>query len=39
MPCELEIFVDEVVPLLQQAGRLRHEYPGTTLRSTLGLGQ
>lgn len=39
MPGELEIFVDEVVPLLQQAGRLRREYPGTTLRSTLGLGQ
>ncbi len=39
MPGELEIFVDEVVPLLQQAGRLRSEYPGHTLRATLGLGQ
>ena len=39
MPGELEIFVDEVVPLLQQEGRLRREYPGTTLRATLGLGQ
>ena len=39
MPGELEIFVDEVVPLLQQAGRLRRDYPGRTLRATLGLTQ
>jgi N-acetyl-S-(2-succino)cysteine monooxygenase len=39
MPGELELFVDEVVPLLQQAGRLRRDYPGRTLRDTLGLGQ
>jgi alkanesulfonate monooxygenase SsuD/methylene tetrahydromethanopterin reductase-like flavin-dependent oxidoreductase (luciferase family) len=39
MPGELEIFVDEVVPLLQQAGRMRCEYPGSTLRDTLGLAR
>lgn len=37
MPGELELFVDEVVPLLQARGRLRRDYPGTTLRETLGL--
>ena len=37
MPGELELFVDQVVPILQQRGRLRMEYPGTTLRATLGL--
>jgi len=37
MPGELEIFVDQVVPILQARGRLRREYPGTTLRETLGL--
>lgn len=38
MPGELAIFVDEVVPILQARGRLRLDYPGTTLRETLGLG-
>lgn len=38
MPGELEIFVDQVVPILQERGRLRRDYPGTTLRATLGLG-
>lgn len=37
MPGELELFVDQVVPILQARGRLRHEYPGKTLRDTLGL--
>ncbi|MEO9599415.1 NtaA/DmoA family FMN-dependent monooxygenase [Parasphingorhabdus sp.] len=37
MPGELEIFVDQVVPLLQKAGRLRLEYPGPTLRDTMGI--
>ena len=37
MPGELEIFVDEVVPILQARGYLRKEYPGTTLRASLGL--
>ncbi len=30
-------FVDEVVPLLQTRGLFRREYPGTTLRESLGL--
>jgi len=37
MPGELEIFVDEVVPILQAAGALRLDYPGSTLRETMGL--
>jgi alkanesulfonate monooxygenase SsuD/methylene tetrahydromethanopterin reductase-like flavin-dependent oxidoreductase (luciferase family) len=37
MPGELEIFVEEVVPILQAAGALRKDYPGTTLRETMGL--
>ncbi|HWU01339.1 MAG TPA: LLM class flavin-dependent oxidoreductase [Novosphingobium sp.] len=37
MPGELEIFVDQVVPILQAKGALRKEYPGTTLRETMGL--
>ncbi|ODU82801.1 MAG: monooxygenase [Novosphingobium sp. SCN 63-17] len=37
MPGELEIFVEEVVPILQAAGALRTEYPGSTLRETMGL--
>jgi alkanesulfonate monooxygenase SsuD/methylene tetrahydromethanopterin reductase-like flavin-dependent oxidoreductase (luciferase family) len=39
MPGELELFVDEVVPLLQAAGCLRRDYPGHTLRASLGLEQ
>ncbi|SNY58825.1 FMN-dependent oxidoreductase, nitrilotriacetate monooxygenase family [Enterobacter sp. CC120223-11] len=30
-------FVDQVVPLLQARGLFRHEYPGHTLRESLGL--
>ncbi len=37
MPSELELFVDQVVPILQKAGRLRTEYPGSTLRETMGI--
>ncbi|MFM5931220.1 MAG: LLM class flavin-dependent oxidoreductase [Novosphingobium sp.] len=37
MPGELALFVDQVVPILQDRGRLRKAYPGTTLRATLGL--
>ena len=32
-------FVDQVVPLLQARGLFRTEYPGTTLRESLGLAQ
>ncbi len=30
-------FVEQVVPVLQARGLFRHEYPGTTLRASLGL--
>jgi alkanesulfonate monooxygenase SsuD/methylene tetrahydromethanopterin reductase-like flavin-dependent oxidoreductase (luciferase family) len=36
-PGGLEVFVDEVVPILQERGLFRTEYPGTTLRSSYGL--
>jgi FMN-dependent oxidoreductase (nitrilotriacetate monooxygenase family) len=37
-PTGLDDFVDQVVPLLQERGVLRHDYePGTTLRERLGL--
>lgn len=36
-PKTLDTFVEKVVPLLQQRGLYRTEYPGTTLRSSLGL--
>ncbi|HEY2319143.1 MAG TPA: NtaA/DmoA family FMN-dependent monooxygenase [Solirubrobacteraceae bacterium] len=37
LPTELEIFVDQVVPILQRRGIARREYLGTTLRDHLGL--
>lgn len=37
MASELEMFVERVVPLLQERGALRKVYPGTTLRETMGL--
>ena len=36
-PGGLDPFVDQVVPLLQERGVHRTEYPGTTLRENLGL--
>ncbi|MFU8926693.1 LLM class flavin-dependent oxidoreductase [Acinetobacter puyangensis] len=36
-PTTLDTFIEKVVPLLQQRGLYRTEYPGTTLRSSLGL--
>ncbi|MFB8216935.1 NtaA/DmoA family FMN-dependent monooxygenase [Streptomyces anulatus] len=36
-PSGLDDFVDRVVPLLQESGAFRSEYPGSTLRSHLGL--
>lgn len=36
-PGGLEVFVDEVVPILQRRGLFRTEYTGTTLREHLGL--
>ncbi len=37
LPGQLELFVDQVVPLLQAKGVFRREYPGATFRETLGL--
>lgn len=37
LPQGLELFVDRVVPLLQQRGLFRTEYKGRTLREHLGL--
>ncbi len=37
IPVELELFVDEVVPILQRRGVFRRDYEGSTLRSHLGL--
>jgi alkanesulfonate monooxygenase len=37
LPQGLDEFVDRVVPELQRRGLFRREYPGTTLRDTLGL--
>ncbi|MCS5724082.1 NtaA/DmoA family FMN-dependent monooxygenase [Herbiconiux sp. CPCC 203407] len=37
VPDQLELFVEHVVPLLQQRGLFRREYAGTTLRDHLGL--
>ena len=36
-PGGLDPVVDQVVPLLQERGVYRTEYPGTTLRDNLGL--
>lgn len=37
MPEEMEVFIEQVVPLLQKRGILRTEYEGPTLRDHLGL--
>jgi len=37
LPDGLEVFADEVVPILQRRGLFRTEYTGTTLRDHLGL--
>lgn len=37
MPNELELFCQQVVPLLQERGLLRKSYQGTTLRDHLGI--
>ena len=37
IPQEFEIFVDEVIPVLQKRGLFRRNYAGDTLRSHLGL--
>ena len=37
LPLMLEVFIAEVVPLLQRRGRFRSAYRGTTLRDHYGL--
>lgn len=37
LPCGLDAFVEQVVPILQRKGLVRTEYTGTTLRDHLGL--
>jgi FMN-dependent oxidoreductase (nitrilotriacetate monooxygenase family) len=37
VPGQLDLFVDQVVPLLRKRGLFRHEYVGRTLRDHLGL--
>lgn len=37
LPVGLELFVEQVVPILRQRGLFREEYTGTTLRDHLGL--
>ncbi|MBV6754328.1 LLM class flavin-dependent oxidoreductase [Pseudomonas chlororaphis] len=36
-PGAIEVFVDQVIPLLQERGLFRREYEGRTLRENLGL--
>jgi alkanesulfonate monooxygenase SsuD/methylene tetrahydromethanopterin reductase-like flavin-dependent oxidoreductase (luciferase family) len=37
IPDQLEVFVDNVIPILRQRGLFRTEYEGTTLRDHYGL--
>jgi FMN-dependent oxidoreductase (nitrilotriacetate monooxygenase family) len=37
IPDQLEVFLDQVVPILQRRGLFRREYEGTTLREHYGL--
>jgi alkanesulfonate monooxygenase SsuD/methylene tetrahydromethanopterin reductase-like flavin-dependent oxidoreductase (luciferase family) len=37
IPDQLEVFVDQVVPILRERGLFRREYEGTTLREHYGL--
>ncbi len=37
IPGEIDILVDELAPILRRRGLFREDYPGTTLRQTLGL--
>ena len=39
LPAGLDDVVDKVIPELQRRGLFRREYPGTTLRDTLGLAR
>jgi alkanesulfonate monooxygenase SsuD/methylene tetrahydromethanopterin reductase-like flavin-dependent oxidoreductase (luciferase family) len=37
LPAEFDLFVQEVIPVLQRRGLFRRDYAGDTLRSHLGL--
>ena len=37
IPTQMEVFVDHVIPILQQRGLFREEYAGATLRDNYGL--
>jgi hypothetical protein len=37
LPLDLDLFVEMVIPELQNRGLFRTEYEGTTLRENLGL--
>ena len=37
LPHMLDVFIGEVVPILQKRGLFRTEYPGTTLRDSFGI--
>ncbi len=37
VPGQLELFVEQVVPILQKRGIYKLDYPGTTFRETLGI--
>lgn len=37
LPGQLDLFVDQVVPILQKRGIYKQDYPGGTFRDTLGL--
>ena len=37
LPGGIEVFIEEVVPILRARGLFRTEYTGTTLRDHLGL--
>ncbi len=37
VPGQLDLFVDQVVPILQKRGLFKADYPGTTFRETLGI--
>ncbi len=39
LPSGLDVFVDQVVPILQDRGLFRHEYTGRTLREHFGLAK
>jgi hypothetical protein len=39
LPAQLDVFIDHVVPILQQRGLFRRNYEATTLRGHYGLAR